>query len=205
MGHTVNSVKPYMSAVQNMFDMHGAGPLPRGPGFVLTCRGLRRLLGPADCVEKTRALSAAQVKKILRSLNKRDPADICFGAEVVVAFWLALRTEDHTAGRLRWGDVYPQSDGSVEFMLPPGKSVREFRHVATAGRSDCLDVLTWLRRLARVVPADRRGPACPVFVSFAKVRGSQRFWPLTRGAFTTRLKDAVRGAGPGFLLRLLSP
>ena len=201
MGHTVNSVKSYMSAVQNMFDMHGAGPLPREPGFVLACRGLRRLLGPADCVEQTRALSAAEVKKILRSLDKRKPDDVCFGAEVVVAFSLALRTEDHTAGRLRWGDVYPQQDGSVEFMLPPGKSVRKFRHVAAAGRSDCLDVLSWLRRLARVVPVNHRGGSCPVFVSFTRVRGSQRFWPVTRGAFTARLKTAVRrvlGLDPAF-------
>jgi hypothetical protein len=201
MGHTVNSVKSYMSAVQNLFDMHGAGPLPRGPGFVLACRGLRRLLGPADSVERTRALSAAELKRILRSLDRRKADDVCFGAELVVAFWLALRTEDHTAGRLRWGDVYPQRDGSVEFMLPPGKSVREFRHVAAAQRSDCLDPLTWLRRLARMLPADRRGPTCPVFVSFAKVRGSQRFWPLTRGAFTARLKAAVHavlGLDPAF-------
>jgi integrase len=201
MGHTVNSVKSYMSAVQNMFDMHGAGPLPRGPGFVLACRGLRRLLGPADSVERTRALSAAELKKILRSLNRHDADDVCFGAELTVAFWLALRTEDHVAGRLRWGDVYPQRDGSVEFILPPGKNNRDFRHVAAARRSDCLDPLIWLRRLARLMPAANLAPACPVFVSFVTVRGSQRFWPVTRGAFTTRLKSAVRvvlGLDPAF-------
>lgn len=201
MGHTVNSVRSYLSAVQNLFDMQGAGPLPRGPGFVLTCRGLRRLLGPADVVDRTRALSLEELRRILRSLDKWDPRDVSFGAELVVAFWLALRTEDHVGGRLRWGDVYLQEDGSVEFVLPPGKSVREFRHAAVARRGDVLDVGLWLRRLARVVPGSHRTLTHPVFVSFAAVRGTVRLWPTSRGAFTLRLKRSVQqvlGLDPAF-------
>lgn len=201
MGHTVRSVRPYMSAVQNLFNMHGAGPLPRGPGFVLTCRGLLRLLGPADVVDRTRALSTRELAAILRSLNKWVLADVSFGAECVVAFWLALRTEDHVAGRLRWGDVYMQEDGSVEFLLPPGKSVREFRHAAVARRKDILDVGLWLRRLARLVPAEHRKHASPVFVAGAVVRGRSLWWPTSRQVFTARLKQAVRevlGVDPAF-------
>ena len=201
MGHTVTSVKSYMSAVQNLFDMQGAGPLPRGPGYILATRGLRRLLGPADCVEHTRAVSVAEMLCILLSLDVRVPVEVCFGAQCAVAFSLALRTEDHTAGRLRWGDVYPQRDGSVEFLLPPGKSVRAYRHVAAVARADRLDVLFWLRKLARFVPEENRGDASPVFVSFARVRGVQRFWPVTRGAFTARFKTAVStclGLNPAF-------
>ena len=44
MGHTVNSVASYMSAVQNFYDGMGNGPLPRGPGFLLAYKGLKRLL-----------------------------------------------------------------------------------------------------------------------------------------------------------------
>ena len=86
-------------------------------------------------------------------------------------------------------------------MLSPGKSVCEVRHVVVSKRSDCLDPLTRLHMLARMLSVDRRFPACLVFVSFTKVRGSQRFWPVTRGAFTARLKAAVRtvlGLDPAF-------
>ena len=207
MGHTVNSVKSYMSAIQNLLDMHGAGPLPRGPGFVLACRGLRRLLGPADCVERTRALSAKELKKILRSLDRHKADDVCFGAELVVAFWLALRTEDHTAGRLRWGDVYPQRDGSVEFLLPPGKSVREFRHVAAAGRSDCLDPLTWLQACAHGA-GGMPGPSMPGVRFVRQGAGlSALLAAVSRGVHHSPQGGGAygAGAGPGFLLGLLSP
>lgn len=42
--HTVKSVPSYFSAVQNLWDAHGLGELPRGPGFHLTMKGLHRLL-----------------------------------------------------------------------------------------------------------------------------------------------------------------
>jgi hypothetical protein len=56
LGHTVNSVASYLSAIQNLFDSAGAGPLPRGPNFLSFQRGLKRLMGPADEVVRTRAI-----------------------------------------------------------------------------------------------------------------------------------------------------
>lgn len=193
LGHTVNSVPPYLSALQDLFTSAGAGPLPRGPKFLLFCRGLKRLLGTADEVVRARALSLDDVARICASLNQRDPADVGFGLQMIFAFFLALRTEDHTGGRLRWGDVFPQRDGSVEFVLPPGKSVRTFRHVAIADRSDALDPLAWLRRHASNLPQEARAFNRPVFVDFAPGRGGvRRFPPLTRSRFIARLKRAVK-------------
>ena len=193
MGHTVTSVSPYLSAIQNFYDVHGSGKLRKDAAFVLTCRGLRRLLGPADSVVRTKAVSMEELRAIVVSLDKLDAADCCFAAQIIVAFFLTLRTEDHVAGRLRWGDVFPQTDGSVEFLLPPGKSCREFRTGALVARPDELDALTWLGRLARHVPAARRGKECPVFVSFARTRsGTCNYWAVSRTGFIDRFKDKVK-------------
>ena len=192
LGHTVNSVGPYLSALQHLYNEAGAGSLPRGPGFLNCVRGLRRLFGPADVVVRTKALSLPDIHSIAASLDLSDPDDVCFGAEIILAFFLALRTEDHTAGRLRWGDIYPQPDGSVEFLLPPGKVVKTFRKVALVARPDILDPLLWLRRLARCLPASRRGSSYPVFVSFSTSTGGHcNYWALSRGAFIARLKRSV--------------
>ena len=193
MGHTVNSVPPYLSALQNLFTTAGAGPLPRGPKFLLFLRGLRRLLGPSDEVVRTRALSVQELEAILASLDRADAGDVCFGAQLVVAFMLALRTEDHTDGRMRWGDLYPQADGSVEFLLSPGKSVRRFRRVAIAAKRGPLNAMSWLASLAEFVPAAVRARrVSPLFVSFARSRdGVQRFPPVSRSAFIARFKRTV--------------
>lgn len=107
MRHTVTSVPSYLSALQNLYDNNRAGPLPRGPRFHRFHNGLRRLLGTADAVVRTCAITMEDLAKICDSLHPADPVDACFGAQITVAFFLALRTEDHTGGRLRWGDVYP--------------------------------------------------------------------------------------------------
>ena len=193
MGHTVNSVPSYLSALQNLFSTAGAGPLPRGPKFLLFLRGLRRLLGPSDEVVRTRALSVQELEAILASLDWRNPDDVCFGAQLVVAFMLALRTEDHTDGRLRWGDLYPQADGSAEFLLAPGKSVRRFRRVAIAPKKGLLNAMSWVASLAEFVPAEVRARrASPLFVSFKRARdGTRRFPPVSRSAFIARFKRTV--------------
>jgi hypothetical protein len=193
LGHTVNSVPSYLSALQNLFDSAGGGPLPRGPNFLLFHKGLKRLLGPADEVVRTQALGIEELVQILESLDREDPSDVGLGAQLVVAFFLALRTEDHTDGRLRWGDVYPQTDGSVEFLLPPGKSVRRFRRVAIAARVGVLSAMGWLASLAEVLPARARQPNCPVFPSFERGKGGvQRFSPLSRSKFISRFKQLVQ-------------
>jgi hypothetical protein len=104
---------------------------------------------------------------------------------------LALRTEDHTDGRLRWGDVYPQLDGSVEFLLPPGKSVRRFRRVAIAARSGVLSAVGWLARLAEFLPASAKTHTSPVFVDVNVVWGARKFVPRSRSVFIARSKQAV--------------
>lgn len=192
LGHTSVSIPSYLSALQNLYDQHGAGPLPRGPAFLLAIRGLRRILGPADTVVRTKALSLEDLSRLVAALSPTDPASTCLAAQMLVAFFLCLRTEDHCAGRLRWGDVYPQVDGGVDFVVPPGKSCSDFRHVAVAPRADHLDVLSWLRRLASFVPPSHRTPSSPLFVSFRRSRaGAARYWASSRKEFIDSFKALV--------------
>jgi hypothetical protein len=192
LGHSVNSVPSFLSALQKVYTLSGAGELPRTPAFKMFQAGLVRLFGAADEVVQIKAISFSEVVTILRSLSWDSPEDVCFGAQMLTAFFLALRTEDHTGGRLLWGDIFPQDD-YVQFRLAPGKSTRVFRKVAVAARSDNMDVRMWLARLASFVPPSHRAPNCPVFVSFAFSRdGVRRFPPLSRQAFITRFKSAVR-------------
>jgi hypothetical protein len=44
MRHTVTTVSQYLSALQNMCDQAGAGPLPHGPKFHFLLKGLHRML-----------------------------------------------------------------------------------------------------------------------------------------------------------------
>ena len=193
MGHTVKSVDSYMSALQDMYNNAGAGPLPRGPKYLHFVRGLKRLLGAADEVVRTKALGIEELQAILGSLDMTDVDDVSFGAEICVAFFLALRTEDHTDGRLRWGDVFPQADGSIEYLLPPGKSVRRYRRVATEARRGLLSAGDWLARLAALVPQATLAPNMPVFVSAVRTaQGGMRFPPRSRSKFVARFKRAVQ-------------
>ena len=192
MGHTVSSVPSYLSALQNFYNNNGAGPLPRGPRFHRFHNGLKRLLGAADAVVHTRAISMEDLAKIRASLDPFDPADASFGAQITIAFFLALRTEDHTGGRMLWGDIYPQDDGSLEFMIPPGKSVRTFRHVAIAPRNDVVSPRRWLMALVAVAPRAAKELHRPIFVDVSTARnGVTLFLPLSRAKFIARFKQAV--------------
>jgi hypothetical protein len=112
-GHSVNSAAGYLSALQNYWTAAGAGTLPRGPAFNLFFRGLKRLLGTADEVVHTTALSIKDLGILVAGLDKSNPDHVCFGAECIAGSFLALRTEDHVDGRLRWGDIYPQAPTSA--------------------------------------------------------------------------------------------
>jgi len=192
LGHTVVSVPGYLSAIQDLYNGAGAGQLPRGQRFVMFVKGLNRLLGAADVVVRTRALGVHELEAILQSLDQSDPSEVSFGAQLVVAFMLALRTEDHTDGRLRWGDVYPQADGSVEFLLPPGKSVKQFRRVAIAANPGVLSAAGWLARLAAMLPPAAKLANRPVFVDLTMLpNGSARLIALSRSKFITRFKLSV--------------
>ena len=192
-GHTVKSLRSYMSAVQNLWHDQGLGELPRGRAFQMTVKGLERLLGIADVVIRTKALAVTELKQLIDSLDFTCPSDIVFACECITAFFLCLRTEDHVGGRLKWGHIFIQPDRSVEFLIPPGKKVKFFRHVALASRTDSLDLVSWLDRLAGLVPLERRGSTSPVFVSFAPARdGSIPLWAVTRRDFIFQFKLAVR-------------
>ena len=209
LGHTVNSVDGYMSALQDMYTTAGVGPLPRGPKFKLFKRGLMRLFCAADEVIRTRALGIEELVLILKSLDLNDIDDVSFGAEMCVAFLLCLRTEDHTDGRLRWGDVYMQVDGSVEFSLAPGKSVHRFRRVAIEAKEGVLSAAQWLQRLAALLPSSLVAPDRPVFVDVKQTaNGAVHFPPRSRSRFIARFKskvESVRGFSPalyaGYSLR----
>ena len=193
LGHTVNSMDGFMSALQDMYTTAGVGPLPRGPKFKLFRRGLMRLFGAADEVVRTRALGMDELVRILKSLNLYDVDDVSFGAEMCVAFLLCLRTEDHTDGRMRWGDVYMQVDGSVEFSLAPGKSVHRYRRVAVEAKSGVLSVAQWLQRLAALLPSSAVQPGLPVFVGVKQVvGGGVRYPPRSRSAFIAKFKSKVQ-------------
>jgi hypothetical protein len=105
LGHSVNTVPSYLAAIQKVYTLSGAGDLPRSPVFKMFQAGVRRLFGAADEVVQIKAIQFAEMVTILDSLSWDDPADVCFGAQMLTAFFLALRTEDHTGGRLRWGDA----------------------------------------------------------------------------------------------------
>ena len=192
LGHSVNSLDSFMSALQSLYNDNGAGELPRTAKFLLFKKGLKRLFGPADEVVKATALGVEELEAILASLDHSVPGDVRFGAQIVVAFFLALRTEDHTEGRLRWGDIYPQEDGSVLFLLPPGKSVRRYRLVAVAARQGVLDALLWLRKLAALTVPHARAADQPVFVSFGPLTSEGRGRPLSRSEFVWRFKRAIK-------------
>ena len=193
MGHTVTSVGSFLSAVQNFYDSHGAGKLPRSADFHMVVKGLRRMLSTADVVVRAKAVSLDDVFRLVSALDPGVPADCCFAAELILAFFLFLRTEDHVAGRLKWQDIYLQADGSVEVVLPPGKSTRVFRTVALVARHDVLDAGLWLERLAACLPPERRVGGFPVFVSFARTReGTCNYWAVSRGQFIERFKKEVQ-------------
>lgn len=209
MGHSVNGAPSYVSGIQNLFDSHDQGPLPRGPGFLLLMKGLNRILTAPDKAVKARALSLHDVMALVVAADEQSKTDVVFCAQVIVAFFLALRTEDHTGGRLLWGDVFMQEDGSVDFLIPPGKSVKVSRHVSIAARADCLDAALWLNRLFRLLPPRYRSPVSPVFVQFQATNlGGFRCCALTRKAFVDILKtkvSAILGCEPvlfsGYSLR----
>ena len=194
LSHTVNTLGGYMSAVANLYLESGAqDDLPRGRKFMHFVKGIKRLLGAADEVVRTRALGLEQLSTILEALNLSDRAQVSFGAQLSVAFFLALRTEDHTGGRLRWGDVYPQADGSVEFLLAPGKSVRRYRRVAIGRRAGELDALTWVKRLAAMSTPEEREFNQPVFITVeTSPAGVRRSRTTTRSAFIASFKGVVR-------------
>ena len=133
-----------MSALQSLYNDNGAGELPRTAKFLLFKRGLKRLFGPADEVVTATALGVEELEAILASLDHSVPGDVRFGAQIVVAFFLTLRTEDHTEGRLRWGDIYPQGDtaGQERQALPPGgggRKARRARRAHVASQAGCPD------------------------------------------------------------------
>ena len=192
MGHTVHSLDSYMSALQSFYNDEGAGELPRAAKFALFKKGIKRLLGAADEVVPTKALGVEELHAMLCSLDRTNRDELSFGAQMVVAFFLALRTEDHTDGRLRWGDIYPQADGSVEFKLPPGKSVRRYRRVAISARKGQFDALSWLRELAAATPEWARAAHMPVFAVLGPgARGTIVALPISRSVFIRRFKLTV--------------
>ena len=73
-------------------------------------KGLQRLLGSADVVIRSKALMASELKTIIASLNPSLASDVVFACQIIIAFFLCLRTctEDHVGGRLRWGNVFIQ-------------------------------------------------------------------------------------------------
>ena len=195
LGHSVKSLPSYMAAVNNLYIESGIQEeLPRGVKFIKFCKGIQRMFGSADEVVRTRALGLEELKAILEEVNVTCREQVTFAAQIVVAFFLALRTEDHTDGKLLWGDIYPQADGSVEFLLAPGKSVRRYRRTAIAAREGVLSAIGWLGRLAELTPAAARAPHMPVFSTWRPATRTAQgaFVPLSRSAFIYRFKESVR-------------
>jgi hypothetical protein len=167
LGHTVTTVGQYLSAIQNMWTSAGAGPLPRGQRFSRFIKGLHRLLDAADTVVPTRPISIDDLKHLIKSLDPAYAQNCSFACQLITAFFLALRTEAHTNGHMLWKDISVEADGSIEFFLRPDKNHSEFRRVAIAARTDCLDLLPWLRLLTASLPPAFQAPSRPVFVSIS--------------------------------------
>ena len=142
------------------------GGLPRRTKYIQFCKGINRMFSSADEVVRTRALGMEELVAILQAINRSCREQVAFTAQIVVAFFLCLRTEDHVDAKLLWGDVYPQEDGSVEFLLAPGKSVRRYRRTAIAARPGVLSAIDWLStvgwqsspRRRRAQPTSRSSP-----------------------------------------------
>ena len=151
----------------------------------------------ADEVVRTRALGLEELVAILEAINLTCREQVAFAAQIVVAFFLGLRTEDHVDGKMLWGDVYPQEDGSVEFLLGPGKSVRRYRRTAIAARSrsGVLSAIDWLSRLAELTPPEARTADQPIFSTLRPASATARpaaYVALPRSTFISRFKEAVR-------------
>jgi hypothetical protein len=69
MRHTVRSIRSYMSAIQALWDEEEIGQLPRGARYLATVAGLNRLLGAADVVVRSRAVSVQEILTIIDSLD----------------------------------------------------------------------------------------------------------------------------------------
>ena len=190
-GHTSGNVDSYASAIQSLWTEAGQGPLPRGQVFKLGMRGLKRIFESADEVVRMQALSLDNVAAMLRQLTFDSAEDVSFGAQLLVGFFLALRPEDYTDGRLRWGDFAIEVDGSVQFYLPPGKSSTTWRRVAVAKRTGVLNLAAWLTRLASFFPRSSRASTNPVFVSFVRLGQAVPLSALSRAAFIARLKTSA--------------
>lgn len=186
--HSVTGLAPFMSAVQNLFYQVGGGDLPRNRRWQATFRGLRRLLGAADEPVRTRALSLDDVAAMVHTLDLRSPSDVCFGSQLLTAFFFALRTNEHCGGRIILGDLSYATDGSVVLRVAPTKNNSAYRSVGCAKRDDGLDLLCWLRILFHMLPHHRRRPRDPVFVDFCK----PGLPPVSQQAFIARLKDSVQ-------------
>ena len=85
----------------------------------------------------------------------------------------------------------------MEFLLPPGKSVRRYRRVAISARKGQFDALTWLRELAAATPEWARAAHMPVFATFTPGQGGGHvgragsMLPVSRSMFIRRFKLSV--------------
>lgn len=92
---------------------------------------------------RTRVITVEDLKRIVSALDPNIAADCSLATQFIIAFFLVLRTEDHTNGKMLWKNIKVQQEGSIEFLLRLGKSNRSFRVVAMAARTNCLDLLSW--------------------------------------------------------------
>jgi hypothetical protein len=192
--HTSGSLDSYASALANLYMESGVGDLPRGTIYKLGMRGLKRLFESTDEVVRKEALSLDDVYDMLGPLDWHSPEDVCFGANLLLGFFLALRPEDYTEGRLHLGDFCIQPDGSLEFYLTPGKSSRTWRRVAVAARTGRLNLAAWIRRLVSFLPAASRTKDSPLFVDFQRRSPSAPLRPLSRAKFISQLKRSAATA-----------
>ena len=191
MGHTSGTLDSYASAIANLYLEAGAGELPRGQIFKLGVRGLKRIFESSDAPVQMLGLTLDDVADMLLPLDFKVAEDVSFGAQLLVGFFLALRPEDYTDGRLRWGDLGIEGDRSVQFYLPPGKSSSTWRRVAVAARTGLLNLAAWLTQLASFFPNSAKSPTCPVFVSFTRTGQAVPLHALSRAKFIARLKKAA--------------
>lgn len=192
LGHSVTTVGQYLSAIQNMWTSAGAGPLPRGDRFHRFNKGLHRLLDASDAVVHTRPISIDDLKHLIKSLDATSAPDCSFACQLITAFFLALRTEAHSSGHMIWKDISVEADGSIEFLLRPDKNHNEFRRVAIAARTDCLDLLPWLRLLTASLPPKFQAPSCSVFITISVTTKSAVVHNISESQFVRRFKGIVK-------------
>ena len=111
-------------------------------------KGINRMFCSADEVVRTRAPGLEELVTILQAINLSCREQVAFAAQIVVDFFLGLRTEDHTDGKIRC------SGETLRFCwlraracaVTAGRLLRRARACSARPGARSIDLVTWRTR-----------------------------------------------------------